>query len=76
MIAALEVGIPDAGAAVFAGLAIALAPHGRRALRPRALNLACVSLSVTMNALAASPGWRNAAIWDWREYGLGGWVGA
>jgi hypothetical protein len=62
-IAALEAGIPDAGAAVFAALGIALALHGRRALRPRALNLACVGLSVTMNALAASPGWRDAAIW-------------
>jgi hypothetical protein len=62
-IAALEAGIPDAGAAVFAALGIALALHGRRALRPRALNLACVGLSLAMNALAASPGWRDAAIW-------------
>ncbi len=62
-IAALEAGIPDAGAAVFAALGIALALHGRRALRPRILNLACVGLSLTMNALAAGPGWRDAAIW-------------
>lgn len=62
-IAALEAGIPDAGAAVFAALGIALALHGRRALRPRALNLACVAISVTMNALAAAPGWRATAIW-------------
>ena len=63
VIAALEAGIPDAGAAVFAALGIALAMHGRRALRPRALNLACVAISVTMNALAAAPGWRGTAIW-------------
>lgn len=62
-IAGLEAGIPDAGAAVFAALGIVLALHGRRALRPRALNLACIGLSLAMNALAASPGWRNAAIW-------------
>ncbi len=35
VIAALEAGIPDAGAAVFAALGIALALHGHRALRPR-----------------------------------------
>lgn len=63
MIAALEAGIPDAGAAVFAALGIALALHGRRALRPRALNLGCVALSLAMNALAAAPGWRGTAIW-------------
>jgi hypothetical protein len=37
-IAALEAGIPDAGALIFATLGIALALHGRRALRPRGLN--------------------------------------
>lgn len=63
LVAALEAGIPDVGAAVFAALGIALAMHGRRALRPRALNLACVGLSLAMNAMAAGPGWRNAAIW-------------
>jgi len=34
VIATLEAGIPDVGAAVFAALRIALALHGRRALRP------------------------------------------
>ena len=63
VIAALEAGIPDAGAAVFAALGIALALHGRRALRPRVLNLACVGLSLAMNAMAAGPSWRAAAIW-------------
>src|SRR5207245_6739699 len=63
LIAALEAGIPDAGAAVFAALGIALALHGRRALRPRTLNLACVGLSLAMNAMAAGPSWRAAAIW-------------
>jgi hypothetical protein len=63
MIAALEASIPDAAALVFACLGIALALHGRRALRPRALNLASVGASVFMNAIAAAPGWRNLAIW-------------
>ncbi len=40
-----------------------MALHGRRALRPRALNLAAVGASVFMNAIAAAPGWRNLAIW-------------
>ena len=40
VIAALEAAIPDAAALVFACLGIALALHGRRALRARALNLA------------------------------------
>ena len=62
-IAALEAAIPDAAALVFACLGIALALHGRRALRARALNLASVAASVFMNAIAASPGWRNLAIW-------------
>ena len=48
---------------VFACLGIALALHGRRALRARALNLASVGASVFMNAIAAAPGWRNLAIW-------------
>jgi hypothetical protein len=63
VIAALEAGIPDAGALIFAALGIALALHGRRALRPRALNLACVAISLTMNAMAAEHGWRDLAIW-------------
>ena len=62
-IAALEAAIPDAAALVFACLGIALALHGRRALRARALNLASVGTSVFMNAIAAEPGWRNLAIW-------------
>ncbi|MGH7733379.1 MAG: type IV secretory system conjugative DNA transfer family protein, partial [Gemmatimonadales bacterium] len=62
-IAALEAGIPDAGALIFAALGIALALHGRRALRARALNLASVAASVFMNVIAAAPGWRNLAIW-------------
>jgi len=63
VIAALEAGIPDAGALIFAALGIALALHGRRALRPRTLNVACVAVSVTMNAMAAGHGRRNLAIW-------------
>ena len=62
-ISALEAGIPDAGALIFAALGIALALHGRRALRPRTLNVACVGLSLAMNAMAAGPGWRDTAIW-------------
>jgi hypothetical protein len=62
-IAALEAAIPDAAALVFACLGIALALHGRRALRARVLNLASVGTSVFMNAIAAEPGWRNLAIW-------------
>src|SRR5579871_4148381 len=55
-IAALEAAIPDAAALVFACLGIALALHGRRALRARALNLVAVAASVAMNTLAAAPG--------------------
>jgi hypothetical protein len=62
-VATLEAAIPDAAALVFACLGIALAVHGRRALRARALNLASVAASVFMNAIAAAPGWRNLAIW-------------
>jgi hypothetical protein len=62
-IAAAEAAIPDAAALVFASLGIALALHGRRALRARALNLAAVAASVFMNAIAAAPGWRDQAIW-------------
>jgi hypothetical protein len=62
-VAALEAGIPDIGAVVFAALGIALALHGRRAVRPRALNAACIGISLVMNALAAGPGWRDLAIW-------------
>src|SRR5258708_16303955 len=63
VVAALDAAIPDAAALVFPCLGIALALHGRRALRARALNLASVAASVFMNAIAAAPGWRNMAIW-------------
>jgi hypothetical protein len=63
VIAALEAATPDAAALVFASLGIALALHGHRALRARALNLAAVGTSVFMNVLAAAPGWQNLAIW-------------
>src|SRR5271169_2720200 len=62
-VAALEAAIPDAAALVFACLGIALALHGRRAIRARILNVAAVGTSVFMNAIAAAPGWRNLAIW-------------
>ena len=62
-IAALEAGIPDVGAVIFAALGIALALHARRAIRARALNVACVGISLAMNALAAGHGWRDLAIW-------------
>jgi hypothetical protein len=63
VVAAIEAAIPDAGAVVFAALGVALALHGKRALRPRALNAACVGISLAMNALAAGHGWRDLAIW-------------
>jgi hypothetical protein len=63
LVAGLEAAIPDAAALVFASLGIALALHGRRALRARALNVASVAVSVFMNAIAAAPGWRPLAIW-------------
>jgi len=63
VVAVLEAAIPDTAALVFACLGIALALHGRRALRARALNLVSVGASVFMNAIAAAPGWRNLAIW-------------
>ena len=49
VIAALEAAIPDAAALVFACLGVALALHGRRAIRARTLNLAAVTASVFMN---------------------------
>jgi hypothetical protein len=62
--AAVQAAIPDAGAAVFACLGIALALQGKRAIRTRVLNLACVGISVTMNALAVMHGgWRSLAVW-------------
>jgi hypothetical protein len=62
-IAALEAAIPDVGALIFAMLGIALALHAKRAIRARTLNVACVAVSLAMNALAATPGWRDLAIW-------------
>jgi hypothetical protein len=62
-IAALEAAIPDVGALIFATVGIALALHGRRAIRVRTLNVACVAVSLAMNAIAATSGWREMAIW-------------
>jgi hypothetical protein len=62
VVAGLEAAIPDAAALVFACLGIALALHGRRAIRARVLNLAAVGTSVFMNVIAAAPGWRNLAV--------------
>jgi Protein of unknown function (DUF2637) len=61
--AALEAGIPDVAALIFATLGIALALHGKRALRPRVLNVCAVATSVAMNVMAAGHGWRDLAIW-------------
>ncbi len=61
--AALEAGIPDVAALIFAALGIALALHGGRALRPRTLNVCAVATSVAMNVLAAGHGWRDLLIW-------------
>jgi hypothetical protein len=63
VVAGLEAVIPDAAALVFACLGVALALHGRRALRARALNVASVGASVFMNVIAAAPGWRSLAVW-------------
>ena len=62
-VAGLEAAIPDAAALVFACLGVALALHGRRALRARTLNVASVGASVFMNVIAAAPGWRSLAVW-------------
>jgi hypothetical protein len=61
--AGLEAAIPDAAALVFACLGVALALHGRRAVRARALNAASAGASVFMNVIAAAPGWRDLAVW-------------
>jgi hypothetical protein len=61
--ALLEAAIPDAAALVFACLGVALAVHGRRAVRARMLNAASAGGSVFMNMIAAAPGWRNLAVW-------------
>jgi hypothetical protein len=62
-VAVLEAGIPDIAALIFATLGIALALHGRRAVRARLLNVGAVATSVAMNVLAAGHGWRDLAIW-------------
>jgi hypothetical protein len=62
-VAALEAGIPDVAALIFATLGIALALHGKRAVRARVLNVGAVATSVTMNVLASGHGWRDLAIW-------------
>ena len=48
---------------MFACLGIALALHGRRAVRARILNLASVGTSLFMNTIAAAAGWPNLAVW-------------
>jgi hypothetical protein len=63
VISALEAGIPDVSALVFASLGIALGLHGRRAIRARLLNVGAVATSIFMNYAAAAPGWRGLAIW-------------
>ncbi len=62
-VAVIEAGIPDVAALIFATLGIALALHGRRAIRARVLNVGAVATSVAMNVLAAGHGWRDLAIW-------------
>lgn len=62
-VAALEAAIPDVAALIFATLGIALALHGKRAIRARVLNVAAVVTSVAMNVLAAGHGWRDLAVW-------------
>ena len=61
--AALEAAIPDAAALVFACLGVALALHGRHAVRARLLNAGSAGTSVFMNVIAAAPGWRDVAVW-------------
>jgi hypothetical protein len=63
VVAGLEAAIPDAAALVFACLGVALALHGRRAVRARALNAVSAGASVFMNLIAAAPGWRDLAVW-------------
>ena len=63
VVAGLEAAIPDTAALIFACLGVALALHGHRALRARALNVASVGASVFMNVIAAAPGWRSLAVW-------------
>ena len=56
-------GYPGCGGADLRTLGIALALHGRRAIRARVLNVGAVATSVAMNVLAAGHGWRDLAIW-------------
>jgi hypothetical protein len=63
LVAGLEAAIPDAAALVFACLGVALALHGRHAIRARVLNVASAGASVFMNVIAAAPGWRDLAVW-------------
>ena len=46
VVAGLEAAIPDAAALIFASLGVALALHGKRAIRARVLNVAAVAASV------------------------------
>ena len=62
-VAGLEAAIPDMAALIFATLGIALALHGKRAIRARVLNVAAVVTSVAMNVLAAGHSWRDLAVW-------------
>lgn len=62
-IAAIQAAIPDVGSMVFAALGIALALHGKRALRPRFLNLLCVGISVSMNYMGSFAGYKAHAVW-------------
>jgi hypothetical protein len=59
----VQAAIPDLGSLVFACFGIALALHGKRAVWARLLNVLCVGISVTMNALAARAGWSALAVW-------------
>ena len=59
----VQAAIPDLGSLVFACFGIALALHGKRAIRARLLNVLCVGISITMNALAARSGWPALAVW-------------
>lgn len=59
----IQAAIPDLGSLVFACFGIALALHGKRAIRARLLNLLCVGISITMNALASHSGWSALAVW-------------
>jgi hypothetical protein len=63
LVAGLEAAIPDAAALVFACIGVALALHGRHAVRARVLNVASAGASVFMNVIAAAPGWRDLAVW-------------